>query len=119
MSRPLFAAAHVVHESFVYFLDEPQAQRHPAADTVKPVFQGRDVVCDFDGIRGLGGITIGLGFEQEQLVQPRDGSFDLARQHGLASNERANQEVRIGQHAADAGQFAKRPVSGRQALHEV
>ena len=75
--------------------------------------QRGDIVADFANIvrRRVGRLA---GFVGHQIAQAGAGSLDPRGQHGLAPDIRGDQQMRVGQDAAEAGQLAERGIGGRK-----
>lgn len=55
--------------------------------------------------------VLGLGFEEEKLVEPRHRPLDSAGQDRLAPDEGANQQVGIGKPPPDTGELTQGLIS--------
>ena len=78
------------------------------------VVKGEDIVVNLARIMGDG--LARFGFEQKEIGQSGDRAPDPRRRYRLAPPERADQEVRVGESAANAAQLAEsRGRLGREA----
>ena len=110
-------APHVGHEQLVRFADETERQRE-RSEPLDRVFERPDVVGDLlqigrvpaDSRAGLGG---------QQIAQARHRALDPARQHGLAADERAYQQIRVRQPPPLAPEAANREVRGGECGHDL
>jgi len=104
-ARPFRAAAHPFQQAFVDFAQEAEADGQ-VRQPLQSVLQRPDLVGDFGNV-GVFRLVFGLEFKKEQLLQSRDRAFDAAGEDGFAPQEWADQQMGIGQHPANAGQFAQ------------
>ena len=107
------AAANPGHEHAVDYPDDPERKGLALPDEFQAVLGSEYVVLHLLDIGGVGDL-IRLRFEQEQLIEPGDRPFDAARRDGFPLDERADQQMGIGEHPTDAGQFADGPFGFRQ-----
>src|SRR5438874_1804341 len=104
------------HESLVQLPHEPQRQRQ-RAQSLHAVLERDDVVGDLTQVSRAardGGTSLG----REELAEGRLRPFDATREHRLAPDEGADEQVRIREPAALAGEPADRPVCRRERSGE-
>lgn len=99
------------------FPNEFERERLALPDLFQAVFHGQNVVAHLFGVHRVMDL-VGLGFKQEKLIEASYGPFDLAGQDRFTSNERPDEQVGVGQHPPDAGQFPQRPVGFGHGLHQ-
>jgi hypothetical protein len=95
--------------------DETIREREALLKTFHPVFEGRDVVGDFDDVveRDPGRF---VQLEQEKVGERRLRPFDLRGEHGLFADGRVEEECLVGEKGGDTVESAERQHSRLEFL---
>lgn len=109
------SAANAVHENSMEVFDESSGDWMAGRNALPTLLQGEDIVLHFLGI-GRNLFFIGLDVEKKKLIEPRDGSFNLAGENRLTAQEWSKEQGWIGQQARETGEFADGPFRRREPL---